>query len=773
MYGLHSLGWKGFQDLCQTVISEILGQTVEGFLDSHDGGRDGAFTGKWSSLGEEDLCGPFVIQCKFTSRVNHNLRLSDLSDEISKARKLVDSGICRCYVLMTNRGITGIENQKISQCLKAAGVKHVRLFGSTWMTRQICENKRLRKLVPQIYGLGDLSQVLDVRAYEQAKVIIDHWRDDLAKVVLTDAYHRAAEAIGRHGFVLLIGEPACGKTTISSLLAMAACDQLHASIIKIDNPQEVSTHWNTNESSQFFWIDDAFGVTQFDGILVNQWNYLLPKIQTMVRSGARIVMTSRDYIYNRAKRHLKRNAFPLLNESQVVIKVQELSIHEKEQILYNHIRLGNQSRSFRAAIKPFLQDVASNPHFIPETAQRLGNSFFTRSLPLNAKGISDFVERPEGMLQEIIEGLDSNCRAALAVVFMRGGSLKSPVKLNSSEEEALGRLSNDFSGTLSALNELKGSLTRFSSLDQVPVWKFRHPTVGDALAADLIQNPENLDIFLRGSGTRRLLGQVTCGEVGLENAIVVPPSSFSLMAEKLGEWRENQKTKSTSFSISNAIGALHSFLANRCSKEFLSFYLENDPELLGEVAQPGMLTELVPEVQLATNLHKFGLLPERERRAFVAKVSDYAIWYGDPGALRDQGIRSIFTDSEYSDLVAELRIELLPRLDDFRRDWQSDFSPGDYPDSHMDPLLDFLDTLLSMFGEDKSIVKDIDHEIASIHNWIADEELERIEKEEREQIDESEIFGTRELSHKLQNVELAARLEGTRSIFDDIDAGQN
>ena len=57
MYDLHKLGWKDFQKLCLTVMEVILGQTVESFLDSHDGGRDGAFTGKWTATGQEDLRG--------------------------------------------------------------------------------------------------------------------------------------------------------------------------------------------------------------------------------------------------------------------------------------------------------------------------------------------------------------------------------------------------------------------------------------------------------------------------------------------------------------------------------------------------------------------------------------------------------------------------------------------------------------------------------------------------------------------------------------------
>ena len=89
MYNLHNLGWHDFQQLCVTITREILGQTVESFLDSCDGGRDGAFTGKWMRRGQENLSGPFVIQCKFTSKTNYVLKTSDLSDEVEKVKKLV------------------------------------------------------------------------------------------------------------------------------------------------------------------------------------------------------------------------------------------------------------------------------------------------------------------------------------------------------------------------------------------------------------------------------------------------------------------------------------------------------------------------------------------------------------------------------------------------------------------------------------------------------------------------------------------------------------
>ena len=46
-----------------------------------------------------------------------------------------------------------------------------------------------------MYGLGDLSEILDERAYAQAEAILETMREDMSKVVVTDAYQRAAAAL--------------------------------------------------------------------------------------------------------------------------------------------------------------------------------------------------------------------------------------------------------------------------------------------------------------------------------------------------------------------------------------------------------------------------------------------------------------------------------------------------------------------------------------------------------------------------------------------------
>src|SRR5262245_41545944 len=121
MYELHTLGWNSFQQLCLTIAKETLGQTVESFLDSNDGGRDGAFVGQWIPTENETLSGQFVIQCKFTGKRDGVLRRSDVADEVSKVDRLVKAGRCDSYLLLTNAGVSGKQAEKIADLFRAAG----------------------------------------------------------------------------------------------------------------------------------------------------------------------------------------------------------------------------------------------------------------------------------------------------------------------------------------------------------------------------------------------------------------------------------------------------------------------------------------------------------------------------------------------------------------------------------------------------------------------------------------------------------------------------
>jgi hypothetical protein len=755
MYDLHRLGWNSFQQLCLTIAREVLGQTVQSFLDSNDAGRDGAFVGNWTPAPGQHLSGEFVIQCKFSSKAGYLLTKSDITDEIPKVRKLVADGLCDVYVLMTNSGVSGKQEAQIRSELIGAGAKHVLIYGATWIEDQVKENTRLRMLVPRLYGLGDLGQILDERAYAQARAVLESLREDLAKVVITDSYRKAVNALDEHGFVLLIGEPAAGKTTIASMLAMAAADKWKSSVLKLADPAKVVERWNVGEPSQFFWIDDAFGVTQYESPLVHGWNHSLTQAKTMLRQGAKIVMTSRDYIYNRARQDLKESAFPLLSESQVVIDVHDLSDLERQQILYNHLKLGKQPASFRSTIKPHLEHMAAHARFIPETARRVADPLFTKELYLSEYHLGQFVEKREQLLLEVIQGLDANSKAALGLIYMRKNQLESPITLRGAEPQALERLGSTLGVCITALDALNGSLVTHVQIDDQQVWCFKHPTIGDAYAATLAFSPDLLGIFLSGSSTENLTSQITCGNVGVEKAVIVPKALFPMMVARLREFSASDKYKVQWMSSWGARWTLYRFLASRCSKEFLELYLEQDPDILTRVSEPGLSLSTVPEVDLAVRLHGFGLLPEANRKKFIETVSNYAIECEDVYALDDVGMRSVFTDSEFDELMETVRTDLLPKLADVRMNVQSNHDSAVLPDEHMQNILESFSALKKRFSEDEDAVKIIERETDLANEWVA----------------ETEPPDPKVSPRTLGTVEPAEKKHGTRSIFDDIDDG--
>ena len=87
--------------------------------------------------------------------------------------------------------------------------------------------------------------------------------------------------------------------------------------------------------------------------------------------------------------------------------------------------------------------VASHPRFIPETARRVADPLFTKGLYLHPILLGQFVEKREQLLQEVLDGLDTDSKAALALIYMRNGRLESPIELQSSERQALERLGAD------------------------------------------------------------------------------------------------------------------------------------------------------------------------------------------------------------------------------------------------------------------------------------------------------------------------------------------
>jgi hypothetical protein len=746
-YELHSLGWKAFQQLCVAIVGEVWGQVVQSYFDSRDGGRDGAFHGVWQPKVGESYEGAFTAQCKFTAKADKSLRLVELTEELVKAERLAARGLADNYILFTNMRLTGESEEEIKQTFETIpGIKHFAAYGSERISQIIQETARLRMLVPRVYGLGDLSQILDERAYAQAQEILSALGDDLGKFVITEAYRKSAQALVEHGFVLLLGEPASGKSTIAAGLAVGALDEWGCSTIKIRDAEDFVQHSNPHEPKQFFWVDDAFGATQLDPSSAGRWNSVFPHLQAAIRRGARVVLTSRDYIYRRARNHLKEYSFPLILESQVVIQVERLTKEERDQILYNHIRLGTQSRQFKTTIKQYLPNVSAHQRFSPEIARRLGSPVFTKKITISKESLEDFVVRPMELLQEIIRTLDVGSFSALAVVFMRGGMMTSPITMGREEEKALTILGGTQADVRNAVSALEGSLLIQVRQGASYFWRFKHPTIRDAFAGLVAEDRELLDIYLTGTPIEKLFSEISCGDVELEGIkVIIPSDRYDLLIPRIKSFYNNEREN---------INTVNRFLAYRCDCDFLKLYTTETPNFI-ENLQISSYLYAVSDVDLIIRLYEFGLLPEEKRCNVVATIRELAIDIPDSGFLRED-IRQIFTPQEFDELLDYVRQTLLPNLDDLVENWEAGYNGTDDPDEYFAELLGALDDYKKVYKDDEVAT----HQIHRANEKI-EEAIEVLHADMGQEPDYEDIYrGSMQRSLHMDS----------RSIFDDVDS---
>jgi len=615
--------------------------------------------------------GSSTIQCKFTSLPNSNLTLSQLSDELGKIPALAAQNLVEDYVLMTNHPVSGVASAQIEKAFIEAGAKRCRILGADWVVSQIDESARLRMLVPRLYGVGDLSNILDERAYEQAKMILSSMGDDIRKLVVTDAHRKSVLAINQHGLVLLLGQPAAGKSTIGASLAVGAADIWGCLTVKPTSPMELRERINPHEK-QFFWVDDAWGSTQYQKAVTDTWNQVLPHIAAAIKNGSKFLFTSRTYIWQAALRDLKTGALPLLTKSNVTIQVEKLTSNEKAQILYNHLKFGDQPQSFRTQVKPYLPDVVASDFFLPESARRLGSQLLTSHLAKTRAGLVNFFVNPSDFLQETIRTLTADSQAALALLFISGGRVASPI-LDCPEVALATKAFGVTSASLrTAVIDLGETLSLHVQDQTGPYWKFKHPTISEAFARYVADNPELVELYLRGAAPSLLVNEVVCPGIQLQGSFVVVPSTFyGLLAERM--------TACTASSLT-------AFLSTRANADFAAILLKLRPELLECDIYFHWRVSEYPSADFMARMQKFGLLPEQKRKEVAQAFAEAILERADASVLEDDELMTVFTEDERVQIFDAIEDKILNNLaahvDRTREQWERSTDP----DSHFEEL---------------------------------------------------------------------------------------
>ncbi|MCP1507795.1 hypothetical protein J2Y83_003768 [Pseudomonas marginalis] len=721
---------------------------MEIFREAQDGGQDAVFL----ISAENDALLIGTVQCKHTSDAAKALKLSDLTAEIAHVEELVKAGQAETYVFMTNMSVDAPIAAAMRAKLRALGVRKPHILGRQYIVRVIRSSARLRALVPQVYGLGDLTSIVDERLSEQSRALLDSWIPKLRTYVPTQAHRDAVNAISEHGVVLLLGNPSSGKSAIGAIVSTIASENPDNTVLALTSPRDFEAGWNPNDPGRFFWIDDAFGSNVLRDDYVQDWTSAFSKLRAAIKHGNRFLLTSRKHIYEAARRRLGQRNLAQFVDGSAVVDVGELTFEEKTQILYNHVNFGEQSQSWRSSIKPHLAAVAAVRDFLPGIAERLGDPNFTKGLAPRESSLVRFMEEPTEHLIDTVNALDDQLQAALILVYVHQAGFD-PSDHDASAAQAVAELTGyTLTKIQDCFAELKGSFLKLSGSK----WTFAHPTISDALTEILRQKPHMMAALIRGATIDTILSSFTCeGSPLIRDALVIQTTLDDALVARLGHTPDELHRN----------WMLFHFLSYRSSEAVFVKAVEQFPNLLRRPCWQSDLTSNDPQIATYARAHHLSVLPN-DLRSEVADRLESAVLNGlDVSFFDEPQMLAVIPPLRLIGVGLALRTTVLPSLEERIDEIAADADLDEEPDNHFKKLLGVLDRIETT-GVDADATALIDN--ARDHVKRSVETLEE-RKRQHDEGSEDEADWTHIVTQKKEEAPPSTPVVTKRSVFDDVD----
>ncbi len=745
---LHTIGWRAFQDLCSQICEVVLNRPVEIFREAQDGGQDAVFLIRDTS---HDAPPVGTVQCKHTSDAAKGLKVGNLTTELDHVAQLVSAGQADTYAFMTNMSVDAPVAAAMRAKLRELGVRKPHILGRQYIVRVIRGSARLRALVPQVYGLGDLTSIVDERLSEQSRALLESWIPKLRTYVPTKSHREAVHAIAEHGVVLLLGNPSSGKSAIGAIVSTIASEKPDSTVLALTSPRDFEAGWNPHDPGRFFWIDDAFGSNVLREDYVHDWASAFAKVRAAIKRGNRFLLTSRKHIYEAARLKLGQRNLAQFADGSAVVDVGALTFDEKSQILYNHVNFGKQSQSWRSSVKSHLAAVAAVDKFLPGIAERLGDPSFTKGLAPRESSLVRFMEEPTEHLIDTVNALDEPLQAALILVYVHQGWFD-PRDHDALAANAVAELTGfPLSRIQGCFAELEGSFLKISG----PAWTFAHPTISDALTEILRQKPHMIAALLRGAPLDTILTSCTCeGSPLIRDALLIPSALNDALVVRLGQTPDERYPN----------WKLFHFLAYRANGSVFSKALAQYPDLLRRQDWDSDLARDSPRLATHARAHSLGLLPKDLRHQSSESLERHATQELDVSFFADDAMLALIPPKRLIALGMTLRTTVLPSIAKRIEEITSDADLDEDPADHFKKLMALLDRIEGM-GVDDDGAALIGEARDEVENSIFTLE-ER--KRERDEEDDGDTDWTHIVTQKRDeppSKSAAAR----RSVFDDID----
>lgn len=344
--GLRALSPHDFEILCQDLLGKKLGAALEGFTAGRDGGIDLRLL-RTSGAGSE-----VVVQCKHYIKSGYPSLKSKITAEAERSARIEASR----FILATSVEMTPGRKSELSQMFTDKGVscREQDIYGREDL-EQILRNspdieRRHHKL--WLSSSTQLQQLINNGVLVRSEGYLEELSHNVAFFVQNQSVEEAIKRLKDHHTCLISGAPGVGKTTLAEILLLHAIGEGYQPIIVSSDIAEADQNYLPNEK-QVFLYDDFLGMTTtFERQGKNEDDRLLRFIKRVKKSSTkRLLLTTREYIFQQAKIDFERFSAPPLDLTKYVLDIGVYTRRNRAHILYNHIYFSMVSPEARQSIR--------------------------------------------------------------------------------------------------------------------------------------------------------------------------------------------------------------------------------------------------------------------------------------------------------------------------------------------------------------------------------------------------------------------------------------
>ncbi len=337
-YDFHSLNDKEFESLSQDLLQLHLNITLEGFKPGKDKGIDFRYI-------HESNKDKIIVQVKHWRKSGIKKLTSYLkTSELPKVKLLKPAR----YILTTSLELNQNDKNEIKKALSPYIISEADIFGKEDLNNLLGKFKEVEEKHYKLWlsSTNILRKILNNGIQGRSEFVAENIIRNIKLYVSNDSHKKALEILNSERFLVVIGEPGIGKTTLARMLIYELLSTDYELIV-IDDIKDAESLWKP-ESKQIFYFDDFLGSNYLE--LMSSKNDDSNLISFIKRAKEdptkRLILTSRTTILNQAENKLSKLKNAVIDLSKYEVKVKDYKKFDKALILYNHLYFNDISEEF-------------------------------------------------------------------------------------------------------------------------------------------------------------------------------------------------------------------------------------------------------------------------------------------------------------------------------------------------------------------------------------------------------------------------------------------